>query len=173
MNNNKYNLDSDKEVCSKSLRESNIILLHVLQFVWSWLKPKNLPESPTYLQYYYKPFNDYIKLFKIIKNNQWTYDVSLRHHISAIRRDQTHINNLRKSMNIQRSLGTLYINPDVHIAIMDSILQRILWYKDNMNENKFMIKIKTIEINSLKQDIATIKIVKSLRVCCYGAQSTI
>ena len=173
MNCNNFNLNSDlkQDVDFKYLRTSKRMWLEILQFIWIWFKPKNLPKPLLYSKCYVHPFDAYIRLIQIIKNDQLKYKVTIRDNISLIYRKQICINYLRQSI-IRYRLNQEAFTPEEYFSTISRFAELIISHKESMNENKCIIKISMIENNLLKKDIANIRIVKFLLLCCYNIQST-
>lgn len=173
MNYNKINLNLDlkQDINVKSLRTSKRMWLEILQFIWIWFKPKNLPKPLLYQKCSVHSFDVYIKLIESIKNDQFKCKSSIHSNIASIRGKQDLINTLRQSiirLNIHRNAFTA----DEYFLTISRFAERIYLHKESMIENKDMIKISTIINNFLKKDIANIRIIKSLLLCCYDIQST-
>ena len=172
MNSNEIKLNSTSklEVDFKSLRTSKRLWLEILQFMWIWLKPRNLPEIfwafPPH-----RPLFAYSRLEQIIRISQQACDASINRHLSSLCDNQRCINNLRDSEYAHFILRD-FIDPDDYVTTYTNIVQQIFMHQEIIDEDSRMIKVSTTESRLCWQDLSIIKQVKTLYACCYGIPST-
>ena len=172
MNSNKFKLNSTLKVEDnfKSLRTSKRLWLEILQFIWIWFKPRNLPEV-FWAFLPHRPLFAYSKLERIIKDSQQACNMVISSNLSSLCENQHCINNLRDSEDAHFILRD-FINHDDYVAIFVATTQQIYVHQEIIDENLHMMKISTTENELLWQDLSIIKQVKALYACCYGISST-
>ena len=164
--------ESKKEVSIRPFHTSNKMLVAVLEFVWIWLIPTALPKPslPSLQRLCTDPFDLYKRLVQKVRVEQRVLNMSIRDNISAIRKGQGKITYLRRFI-AEYIANSRIRTPNGFAATLDRLNQDIFLHKEGMNRVKAKIKVTTVEYNLLNQDIATVKLLKDLRACCYGIQN--